>query len=57
MLSGKQKVKKGEQVKLEGNFASNLSEKNRNKDFGFHTLSYHISEACKVVEIKVWNKN
>ena len=42
-------------MKIEGNFASNLSPENKNRNFGFHTLSYTISEACKEVKIKVHN--
>jgi len=58
MLRGqKPKIAKGQDFKVESNYASHLSEKNRNKDWGFHTLSYTVSEACKFVDIKIINKN
>lgn len=58
MLQGKRpKIKKGEIFKSETNFASRLHSNNRNPLFGFHTLSYTISEACKTVEIRVLNKS
>ena len=58
MLRGqKPKISKGSDFKVESNYASHLSEKNRNKDWGFHTLSYTVSEACKFVDLKIINKN
>jgi Ca2+/Na+ antiporter len=56
-MSGKKpKIKKGEQFKREENLAKNLSDKNKNGHFGFWTLNYTVSEACKEVSIKVLNK-
>lgn len=56
-LSGKKiKIKKGEQFKREENLARNIDEKRKNDMFGFSTLSYTVSEACKTVEIKIMNK-
>lgn len=56
-MTGKRpKIKKGEDFKQESNFATNLSSTVRNPLFGFHTLNYTVSEACKTVNLKVLNK-
>jgi hypothetical protein len=49
-MSGKKpKIKKGEQFKREENLAKNLSAASKNDHFGFYTLNYTVSEACKEV--------
>lgn len=56
-LSGKKpKINKGEKFKREENLARNIAESRKNDHFGFATLSYTVSEACKFVEIIVLNK-
>lgn len=56
-MSGKKpKIKKGEEFKREENLAKNLAASSKNDFFGFHTLNYTVSEACKEVCIKVMNK-
>jgi hypothetical protein len=51
----KPKIKKGEEFKREENLAKNLVG-GKNDSFGFWTLNYTVSEACKQVSIKVMNK-
>jgi len=44
----KPKIKKGEEFKREENLAKNLVG-GKNDSFGFWTLNYTVSEACKQV--------
>ena len=57
ILGKRPKIQKGEAFSNEANFASNLGKALRHPDFGFHTLNYTVSEACKHIKIKVLNKN
>lgn len=57
MLQGKRpNIHKGEAFSNEANFASHLGLKLRHPSFGFHTLNYTVSEACKNIKIKILNK-
>ena len=56
ILSKKEVIAKGAKIRRENRLASDIEDKMRHPQFGFHCLHYSVSEAAGVLRVKIINK-